>query len=317
MHIAIGYKRNRSMSDKIKKRWGDRRDGRLMRDIDPMHAIVPYVYPNRADNEAFIQESVEMEPIFRYVDKKNAELKARVERGELPESALDDPYKPFYVMLMALVKVMHLRPALNRFVCNMKLYQKDEVSIGFTVKKKFADNAAEGLAFEKFGPETTMDILYDKIVKEINAVKDESTLDNSVDVMDKFMKLPPFVLRPVFKFIRFLDRHGRVPYDFVKKDPNYASAFITNLGSIHLKSGYHHLSNWGTTSLFVIIGERKMKPFYDEKGNVTMKLVNDIGLTIDERIADGFYYAKSVRLFKKLAENPELLDLRADEEVEY
>ena len=135
MHIAIGYKRNRSMSDKIKKRWGDRRDGRLMRDIDPMHAIVPYVYPNRADNEAFIQESVEMEPIFRYVDKKNAELKARVERGELPESALDDPYKPFYVMLMALVKVMHLRPGLNRFVCNMKLYQKDEVSIGFTVKK--------------------------------------------------------------------------------------------------------------------------------------------------------------------------------------
>ena len=162
-----------------------------------------------------------------------------------------------------------------------------------------------------------MDILYDKIVKEINAVKDESTLDNSVDVMDKFMKLPPFVLRPVFKFIRFLDRHGRVPYDFVKKDPNYASAFITNLGSIHLKSGYHHLSNWGTTSLFVIIGERKMKPFYDEKGNVTMKMVNDIGLTIDERIADGFYYAKSVRLFKKLAENPELLDLRADEEVGY
>ena len=60
-----------------------------------------------------------------------------------------------------------------------------------------------------------------------------------------------------------------------------------------------------------------MKPFFDEKGNVTMKMVNDIGLTIDERIADGFYYAKSVRLLKKLAENPELLELRADEEVEY
>ena len=69
--------------------------------------------------------------------------------------------------------------------------------------------------------------------------------------------------------------------------------------------------------MFVIIGERKLKPIYDEEGNVTMKVMNDIGLTIDERIADGFYYAKSVRLFKKLAENPELLDLRADEEVEY
>ena len=304
------------MADK-KRRRGDRRDGRLMRDIDPMHAIVPYVYPNRADNEAFIQESIEMEPIFRYVDKKNAELKEKVARGELPESALEDLYKPFYVMLMALVKILYLRPGLNRFVANMQLYQKDTVSIGFTVKKKFTDNAAEGLAFEEFGPETTMDILYEKIVKEINAVKDENTLDNSVDVMDKFMKLPPFILRPTFKFIRYLDRHGRVPYSFVKKDPNYASAFITNLGSIHLRSGYHHLSNWGTTSLFVIIGERKMKPFYDEEGNVTMKMVNDIGLTIDERIADGFYYAKTIKLLKKLAENPDLLDLRADTEVEY
>ena len=303
--------------NKAKKRWGDRRDGRLMRDIDPMHAIVPYVYPNRADNEAFIQESIEMDPIFKYVEKKNAELKAKVERGELPESALEDPYKPFYVMLMALVKVMHLRPGLNRFVCNMKLYQKDEVSIGFTVKKKFADNGDEGLAYEVFGPETTMDLLYEKIVKEINAVKKEDSLDNTMDAMDKFMKLPSFILRPTFRFIRFLDRHGKVPYDLVKKDPNYASAFITNLGSIHLKSGYHHLSNWGTTSLFVIIGERELKPIYDEEGNVTMKVMNDIGLTIDERIADGFYYAKSVRLFKKLAENPELLDMRADEEVEY
>ena len=314
---TIKTERNSRMPEKQKKRWGDRRDGRLMRDIDPMHAIVPYVYPNRADNEAFIQESIEMDPIFKYVDKKNAELKAKVERGELPESALDDPYKPFYVMLMGLVKTMYLRPGLNRFVANMKLYQKDEVSVGFTVKKKFADNAAEGLAFKRFGPETTMDDLYAKIVKEINFVKDENQVDNSVDFMAKFMKLPPFILRPVFRVIRWLDRHGRVPYEFVKTDPNYASCFITNLGSIHLKSGYHHLSNWGTTSLFVIIGERKMKPFYDDEGNVTMKLMNDIGLTIDERIADGFYYAKSIRLFKKLMAEPELLDLRADEEVNY
>ncbi len=305
------------MIPKSERKRGDRRDGRLMRDIDPMHAIVPYVYPNRADNEAFIQESIDMEPILRYVDKKNAELKAKVERGELPKSALDDPYKPFYVMLMGLVKTMHLRPGLNRFVCNMKLYQKDEVSVGFTVKKKFADNAAEGLAFKVFGPETTMDDLYNKIVKEINFVKDENQVDNSVDFMGKFMKLPPFILRPVFKFIRYLDRHGRVPLELVKTDPNYASCFITNLGSIHLKSGYHHLSNWGTTSLFVIIGERKMKPIYNEDGSYEMKLMNDIGLTIDERIADGFYYAKSIRLFKKLMANPELLDLRADEEVEY
>ena len=305
------------MAEKPKKRWGDRRDGRLMREIDPMHAIVPYLYVNRADNEAFIQESIDMAPVFEYIDRKNAALKAKVEAGELPESALNDPYKPFYVMLMALVKTIHLRPGLNRFVCNMKLYQKDEVSVGFTVKKRFADNADEALAYKKFGPETTMDTLYEEIVKEINFCKDENQVDNSIDFMGKFMKLPTFILKPVFRFIRFLDRHGKVPYELIKTDPNYASCFITNLGSIHLKSGYHHLSNWGTTSLFVIIGERKYKPIFKEDGSYEMKLMNDIGLTVDERIADGFYFAKSIRLFKKLIEEPDLLELPASTEIDY
>ena len=60
-----------------------------------------------------------------------------------------------------------------------------------------------------------------------------------------------------------------------------------------------------------------MKPVYNEDGSYEMKLMNDIGFTIDERIADGFYYAKSIRLFKKLMAEPDLLDLRADEEVQY
>ena len=42
-----------------------------------------------------------------------------------------------------------------------------------------------------------------------------------------------------------------------------------------------------------------------------------LGLTIDERLADGYYYSKSVRLLKTLLENPELLQLPAIQEVDY
>ena len=42
-----------------------------------------------------------------------------------------------------------------------------------------------------------------------------------------------------------------------------------------------------------------------------------IGITLDERIADGYYYAKSIKLFKHLLEHPELLELPANEEVNY
>ena len=84
-----------------------------------------------------------------------------------------------------------------------------------------------------------------------------------------------------------------------------------------LHSGYHHLTNWGTNSVFVAVGEIKNRPFFDEEGNMTMKNSVDIGLTIDERLADGYYYSKTVKLARYLLEHPELLELRAAQPVEY
>ncbi|HQC36256.1 MAG TPA: 2-oxo acid dehydrogenase subunit E2, partial [Bacillota bacterium] len=92
---------------------------------------------------------------------------------------------------------------------------------------------------------------------------------------------------------------------------------LTNLGSIKLHSGYHHLTNWGTNSIFVSIGEIKKRPFADDDGNVEMRDSLDLGLTIDERIADGYYYSKTIRLLKKLFDQPQLLERPLGEEVEY
>ena len=121
----------------------------------------------------------------------------------------------------------------------------------------------------------------------------------------------------LFAFIRFLDRHGWVPKSLIATDPYYSSVVLTNLGSVKMHSGYHHLTNWGTNSVFLAIGEIKKRPYFDDEGHVTMKNSVDLGLTVDERIADGYYYSKTVRLLRKLLENPELLETPLNEEVEY
>ena len=113
----------------------------------------------------------------------------------------------------------------------------------------------------------------------------------------------------------YLDKRGKVPYDLVKEDPNYATVFLTNLGSIGLKAGYHHLSNWGTCSIFVVLGEKYTAPVYDEAGNVEMREFMDVGITLDERIADGFYYSKTIKILKHLLQNPELLEQDITEAV--
>ena len=117
--------------------------------------------------------------------------------------------------------------------------------------------------------------------------------------------------------IRDRDYYGRVPEFLVKTDPNYASIFLSNLGSIKLNAGYHHLTNWGTTSFFGVIGERHMAQLVDADGSVHIRPVIELGLTLDERIADGYYYSKTVRLLKYLLQHPELLELPASTEVDY
>ena len=124
-------------------------------------------------------------------------------------------------------------------------------------------------------------------------------------------------MKPIGFGARFLDRHGWMPKTVIATDPYYSSVVLTNLGSIKLHAGYHHLTNWGTTSVFCAIGERKKRPFYSEDGSTEMRDSVDLGLTIDERIADGDYYSKTIRLLKTILENPELLEKPLSEKVEY
>ena len=286
------------------KRMGDRFDAMLVRDIDPLHWFMPYLYPNRADNEAFIREEFDLTNLEVFLEKKNANLD-KAHR-----------YTIFHAVCAAIVKTFTLRPQMNRFIKGCRLYQRDDLSLGFVVKKQFKDNADEGLAFIKFPPETTIDSLHERIMQEIFECRSDK-LDNSTKGMEMFTHLPRWLMRIVIFILHRLDFYGKVPYDLIKADPNYASVFLTNLGSIKLRAGYHHLSNWGTTSVFVVIGEKARKPVFHEDGTFEMRTMLDVGITLDERIADGYYYAKTVRLLKKLIENPELLDRPANEEVDY
>ncbi len=286
------------------RRFGDRRDATLLRDTDALHFIMGIIYPNRADNEAYIAERVNLEPIKAYLAKKNVE---------------DIPFKYtfFHVILTALVKTVTLRPKLNRFYANENYYQRNKITAGFVIKKEFSDGSEEAMALLEAKPDATIDTIHEEIRQRVQATRNEqkmNTTDNSMDILNK---LPRFLSKAAIRFIRWLDRHGWCPDFLIGDDPNYSSVFLSNLGSIRLRSGYHHLTNWGTSSLFCIIGEKKWTPLYDQNGLVEMRETVDLGLTVDERIADGYYYSKSIRLFKYLLEHPELLEQPLNTEVEY
>jgi len=69
--------------------------------------------------------------------------------------------------------------------------------------------------------------------------------------------------------------------------------------------------------VFAVVGKMYEKPVFSADGSFEMRKTVDLGLTIDERIADGFYYAKTIRILKYILENPQLLDTPAKEEIDY
>lgn len=285
------------------KRFGDRRDGTLLRDIDSMHLFMPLMYPNRCDNEAFLSECIDLTNINKYLEQKNA----------------DDPeykYNLFQVMVTAMLKTITLRPKMNYFIANQNMYQRNEVSAAFTIKKIFSDHGGEALAFIHAKDSDTIDTIHNEIYRQVSYCRSDSK-DASTASMDALQKLPRFLMKFIGRAARFLDRHGWMPRSVIATDPFYSSVVLSNLGSIKLHAGYHHLTNWGTCSVFCVIGEIKKRPFMDANGNQELRESVDLTLTIDERIADGYYYSKTIRLLRKLLEKPELLELPLNEKVEY
>ena len=222
----------------------------------------------------------------------------------------------FHVIVAALVKTLTLRPKMNRFIANRNVYQRYNVSAAFVVKKKFADDGAEALAFVRAKESDTMDSIHQCIRDQVMSCRSDK-VDRTTDSMDILTSMPRFLSRFLVDIIRFLDKHGWCPNFLIATDPYYSSVVLSNVGSIKLKCGYHHLTNWGTCSLFCIIGEKKKSPFINEDGTVSMRETLELGLTIDERLADGYYYSKSVRLLEYLLTHPEELEKPMNEEVRY
>lgn len=288
-----------------KRKWGDRFDGTLIRELDPMHVIMPTIYPNRCDNETFFKETFDITALCSYVDSLNAREDTTTHAAR---------YTVFHVLVACLLKLLYVRPKLNRFIANRLMYQRNEVTAAFTIKKEFADNGAEALAIVNAMPNDTLATIHQKIVDQISSGRSDK-IDKSSESMDIISRMPRRMTRAFARLVGLLDRTGHCPQSLIDTDPFYSSVVLANLGSLGLGAAYHHLTNWGTASLFVTIGQFYEKEVKADDGGTQTRTFVDLGLTLDERLADGYYYAKSLAYLRGLLEHPQLLERPMCEDV--
>lgn len=288
-----------------KRRWGDRWDAWRLRGLDPVHVMMPYMFGDRTSNEAVLGEVMDLTEVDKYLAKKNAQN---------PEFK----YTWFHFITAAISKAILLRPKMNYFIAGGRYYERKKIQVAFNVKRQFSDEAEESMAKFVLDPEggSPMEQVHDYVHKFVTKVRKENQ-NVGVDDMLKFLShLPRFAWRIMSWALKRMEYYGIYPKSLAMDDPCYSSAYLTNLGSIKMNADYHHLFNWGTISFFVTIGEKKMRPYFKEDGSYEMHNTIKLGLTIDERIADGYYFAKTLRLVRKIFQNPELLDEPAASPIE-
>ena len=284
------------MSEKKKRHFGDRRDGRLVRDITGLQCVMSNLMPNRTDCEVYLYDTIDATELMKYLEKKN-----------VPEAE----YKTtiFHCAVTALARMVNERPLMNRFIQGRRTYERDEISISFVCKRRFSDHAEEALMTLVPKETDTINEVSKKIVGDVIETRKSEHATGGVDeLLDKFAAIPRPILMLLIRIIRWLDFWGKNPKFITEGDPNYTTILISNLGSIKCPAVYHHLNNYGTNSIMITIGTLRKEYITMSDGHVEAHDLIDIGATLDERIADGFYFARSLKLVKHIFANPEILE---------
>ena len=269
-----------------------RKDAEWVRPNDAIGAMIPYIMPKRVDAEVSSKVDIDVTELIKYIDKQNKNL--------------DYKMSFFHAFTACMAKTIYNRKRLNRFVKNKRLYERKDLIFAFIAKDKMSDNGEERIVCVEALEDDNIISFSKRMAVDIFKVRNEGT--NNMDGMLKaFLHLPKWLLTIVIKFIFFLDNHGLCPKAVTEGDTNYATVILSNLGSIKTDSCYHHLNEYGTNSIVCTIGTIR-----EENGR---KLV-DVQITLDERIADGFYFAKSIKLLDYIARNPKLLEEEFNKEVE-
>lgn len=284
------------MADKKKRKRGDRRDGRWIKGTG-LQTIMSVLLPNRTDCEVYLHETIDCTEILKYLEAQN------VGREK------DERMTLFHCIVTGVARMVKERPIMNRFIAGTRCYERDEISLAFVAKRRFTDHAEEALMFIFAKDDDTVHTISKKIIGDVREARKTEHSSGGIDeVVDKFAGIPRPLLIPVIKIIRILDFWGLNPKALTDGDPNYASVFMSNLGSIKCPSVYHHLNNYGTNSIFLTIGTIHKEEMLMPDGTKQIRDVVDIGATLDERIGDGFYFARSLKLIKHIFANPELLE---------
>lgn len=282
------------MAKNDRRRFGDRKNGRLLRSLPAYTKFMPYIMATRNDALNFYEESMEITD----VDRRLRRLRV-------------DGYKGIgflHFLIAAYIRIVSMLPGLNRYVAGRRIYAGNDITVVMTVKRALSIDATETSIKVHFEPTDTIFDVYRKMNEKIDEVKATEENNNTEDVADALARLPRFLLRFVIQILRILDYFDLLPQSLLEASPFHGSLIITDLGSLRIRPVFHHIYNFGTLPVFIAFGAKRHAYELDRHGNMVDHKYIDCKFTIDERTTDGHYWAQAFQAWRYIFQHPEILE---------
>ncbi|MBN2853457.1 MAG: 2-oxo acid dehydrogenase subunit E2 [Clostridia bacterium] len=265
----------------------NRADGKYIKELPTYIKFFPFIMRKRLDASVYFSQKIDLSKTMEYMKEHDVKI--------------------FHIFIAALLKLGIEKPVFNRFVVGKRVYQRKDLVIGFMAKQALDEKSKEISVKVYFEKTDKLDDVKRKVQEKVDIVKNkgEFNVDSTIDTL---MALPKWMTTLIFFVIRKIDHLGLLSKKFIDDNPMYVSAYVTNVGSIGLDAPFHHMYEWGTTSIFAALGKIHKDYIIDDNSQMRITDVANINFTIDERIADGIYMAKALNDFKSYMENPSLLE---------
>jgi hypothetical protein len=280
--------------------FGRRSDGTRVTGLDGISRLMPLFVPPRAGSVNYVMVDIEAAPLDAFIEKKKAE-------------GLDYTYMD--ITLAVLVRLFKMYPRLNRFIQAQQFWQRNVIELTMIIKKSFRPNAEE----------TSLDVIftgYETLAEVKKLVDDDvhaalNTHNGTDGKRDGLAHLPLWLLRIAVWALKFADRHGMLPAEFLRTgSPFHSSFFVANLKSISLQAINHHLFDFGNCGFFLTMGKECYLPKVNPKtGNIENTKIVQLGISLDGRLVDGLYFSHVLKSGKRFFADASVLErpLREDE----
>ncbi len=275
--------------------FGHRSDGKKVKGMNVLEKAEPFFMRQRIDAVNYITAKVPCVPMDEFIAR---------------ERRKGNSFTYMHILFASIVRTFYIRPKLNRFIMRGTVYQRNTLSVTMDIKPKLEEDADNiTCKFYFTGRESLLDIkkIVDEEIAKYTANNVDATEQATTKTAKRMGSWPDCIFRTAMALARWADKHGMMPKKLIHASPFHTSCFITNLKSIKIGHIYHHLYDFGTTAMFFAMGKEKMEPYVENNKELKIGKFMNLGISMDERIADGFYYGKSLKLLQDFLANPDSL----------